>query len=448
MTGLTRVLGIGALALALAVAVRTENSARLVYASIQGDAGTVRTLLKEGADPNSKDADGSAVLVLAAMRGNLEVVDLLLEAGASPDSASWNGITALMASVEPEDPRVFEHLAAKGADLKRVSDRGETALHFAAIKGRTWAIERLLKEGLDVNKPGLNGSTPLMGAANNGSLEAVRVLLAAGADPNAKNRDGNTALHATVADREQVEVLKALLAAGADPRIPNNLGVTPQEMAKERRNKTGARLLAEAEHAAAPRALSPGPAAEGPLPVPAAKLWYLGYDGPELRITEALSGKVVWTKRVQPANQGWGITGAGFLGGGRWAMVRSSRFSKEGRRETQQRLQIVDLKEGSAVTEFPYAELLLEFAGGWVVVGAGGPPRLTLYREECLPKGEGAELPWPEGAGREPRLFRSGDGRRLFCQDGGRLWELDATAPAWRDIVQIPAAPGRATFGA
>ncbi|WP_216591273.1 ankyrin repeat domain-containing protein [Streptomyces brasiliscabiei] len=67
---------------------RKKLSHRLFEAILSGDARTTRTLLRGGANPEGRDADGTTPLYLASVQGEAEVARLLLEAGASPDTES------------------------------------------------------------------------------------------------------------------------------------------------------------------------------------------------------------------------------------------------------------------------------------------------------------------------------------------------------------------------
>lgn len=66
----------------------------------------VKSLLKDGADPNSQDDRGRTALMWAAGHGSPDVVELLLKKGADPNHKSLNyGQTALdYANFSPDSP--------------------------------------------------------------------------------------------------------------------------------------------------------------------------------------------------------------------------------------------------------------------------------------------------------------------------------------------------------
>ena len=69
----------------------------LMFACIQGDADTVRTLLlDEWEDPDAQDHDGSTALIWACVHGRIDLVQLLLFRGADPNIFNCHGETSLI----------------------------------------------------------------------------------------------------------------------------------------------------------------------------------------------------------------------------------------------------------------------------------------------------------------------------------------------------------------
>ena len=99
-----------------------------------GSTEVVKTQLDQGADPNTKDADGWPVLLLAAAEGNPAIVSLLLKAGADVDGINSDGTTALMAATYSGHEQVVQTLLAAGADLKVMNKLGLTAFAIAKKK--------------------------------------------------------------------------------------------------------------------------------------------------------------------------------------------------------------------------------------------------------------------------------------------------------------------------
>eukprot|EP00904_Undaria_pinnatifida_P003933 jgi/Undpi1/13540/HiC_scaffold_8.g03199.m1 len=146
-----------------------------------GDASAVETLLRGGADPNSRVKrprydKGATALHLAAKGGHLEVALALLAAGAETSGRDAHGhvavVRALLSAGEPTD------LIASGRKGGACDD---TPLHLASASGQVEAMAALLEAGADVDAGDEIGNTPLHVVADARSLE---FLLAAGANPN------------------------------------------------------------------------------------------------------------------------------------------------------------------------------------------------------------------------------------------------------------------------
>ncbi|CAM9386119.1 unnamed protein product, partial [Ectocarpus sp. 13 AM-2016] len=144
----------------------------------------VRTLLIEGADPDSFDSKGRTPLYLACLLGKVAVARALLAAGAN---------VSLRVLKEPKDApldaaateghaEVMRLLVERGAVVTAVDSKGRTALHFAAERGQVAAIEYLAETTADLNATDTDGHTPLLIAALRGQESAVDALCVAGAD--------------------------------------------------------------------------------------------------------------------------------------------------------------------------------------------------------------------------------------------------------------------------
>ena len=290
--------------------------ATLREAALIGDVYLAEELLKQGADPDERDADGRTPLHYALERCYVEVAELLLKHGAYPNirdgdghtpiyyaarNACLDGVLLLLkhgAVVYPEVLDVVtsleegrEILKLRGV-VKRFAERGvlsmcneacETPLHnlhkYDYYK-RLW----LLEFGGDPNVRNRHGRTPLHYAI---MLDGpLGLLLDHGADPNARDKDGKTPLHYAVArrdrygvkllleygaevDEELAEALRLtplhlaalrgdaaeverLLKSGADPNARDVFGRTPLHYAAARNHKAAAELLLK--HGADPTA--------------------------------------------------------------------------------------------------------------------------------------------------------------------------------------------------
>ncbi|CAH0628541.1 unnamed protein product [Chrysodeixis includens] len=140
------------------------QSTPLHWATRQGHLEATVQLVRAGADPALRDAEGCACLHLAAQFGHTAVVAYLVARGVAADAADAGGMTPLMWAswkVSAVDPARL--LLTLGAST-RPADRshGNTALHWAILARNTTAISTLILYGdasLDV--PNLRGVTPL-----------------------------------------------------------------------------------------------------------------------------------------------------------------------------------------------------------------------------------------------------------------------------------------------
>lgn len=236
-----------------------------------GDTAAIRSSLKQGADPNAKDAKGNPALMLATMFGDASAVRALLDAGANPNQTNTAGATALMWAIPDRDK--VRMLIGAGADVNARSGPGRTPLLIAAgvdggadivkvlldkganpnvtdgLKGLpviftgggsasalieaakskdTATLKLFLQRGLDVNAKDNNGNTALTEASLRGNLEAVKLLLAAGADPKAKTNAPTMTFALNLATmRSSASVVRELIKAGADVNAADSSGVTP-----------------------------------------------------------------------------------------------------------------------------------------------------------------------------------------------------------------------------
>ncbi|XP_037297457.1 palmitoyltransferase Hip14-like [Manduca sexta] len=140
------------------------QSTPLHWATRQGHLDATVLLVRAGADPSLRDAEGCACLHLAAQFGHTAVVAYLVARGVPVDAPDAGGMTALMWScwkVSAVDPtRLLLTLGAAPHPTDRA--HGNTALHWAILARNTTAISTLILYGdasLDV--PNLRGVTPL-----------------------------------------------------------------------------------------------------------------------------------------------------------------------------------------------------------------------------------------------------------------------------------------------
>ncbi len=94
-----------------------------LFAAIEkGEKGEVARLLKEGANPNAKDAQGRTALMLASAKGNSEI-KTLIKSGAKVDAKDEQGRTALIKAVSLGKVAAAKTLVAAKAD-PNAKDKG------------------------------------------------------------------------------------------------------------------------------------------------------------------------------------------------------------------------------------------------------------------------------------------------------------------------------------
>lgn len=161
---------------------------RLMEVLRDGDRGEFRKLLKD--EPSAaklKGINGSTPLLYATLYGDAESVRLLLEAGAGPNIRNEAGATALMWAVDDLDKSRL--LIRSGADVNARSDDGRTPLLIATTWPGSYDVVKLLLDH-QANPSQTVSSykgplTPLRLAAEAGDEAMLRLLLERGADAKA-----------------------------------------------------------------------------------------------------------------------------------------------------------------------------------------------------------------------------------------------------------------------
>jgi ankyrin repeat protein len=149
-----------------------------------GAVGEMEKLIKNGVDPNARDAAGNLALDLAAQTGQIEAARFLLydtNISAAPTSVrarveNARAITPLHWAAKYGHDAVVELLLEAGARVDAPDRDGMTPLHRAAEKGAERAVKAMLKHGADPTVVGVNGATPLRLATTQGRVAVVRLL--------------------------------------------------------------------------------------------------------------------------------------------------------------------------------------------------------------------------------------------------------------------------------
>lgn len=175
-----------------------------------------------------------AIVMLLAMLG--------LIAYSSLTSVDDQGLTRLHHAARLGDEAGVHWLLLAGADPNARTRDGQTPLHLAATPD---IVTMLCRRGAKVDALAHNGFTPLHIAALAGRASVVQRLLALNADLNARTPAKEYALHLAVESGDATTV-SVLLADGANPAGKDQHGLTPLQLAQERRDDHLVRLLKRA----------------------------------------------------------------------------------------------------------------------------------------------------------------------------------------------------------
>jgi truncated hemoglobin YjbI/ankyrin repeat protein len=152
---------------------------------------------------------GQTLLHDAALVGEAELAAVLIRSGADPAAKEAEGHTPLYRASTGDVARV---LLAAGAtvDVASGPTRG-TALHQASRRGYVSVAQALLDHGATIDARDAKGETPLRRAVNCRQMEIVGLLVRHGADPHASDRRGVTPLDVA----RTAEMKRVLAEAGA-----------------------------------------------------------------------------------------------------------------------------------------------------------------------------------------------------------------------------------------
>jgi ankyrin repeat protein len=183
-----------------------------------------RLLLRRGADPNRRNADGRLPLHDCFELGRDEFKDILLEGGASPDvcAAAAYGMYDRLREILAREPSLANDLST-----------GLSPLGWATYGAQSQSARILIEHGAIIDRPPYDHKA-WAPAAHIGSTDIARCLLERGADPNCRDEDGDAPIHKALKSRlvkDPAQFVELLLAFGADPSLRNNKGQTPLDIA-------------------------------------------------------------------------------------------------------------------------------------------------------------------------------------------------------------------------
>lgn len=176
------------------------------------------TLLRQGVDPNSVNAEGQTGLYEALRDGSLAAALVLVNwPKTDVNRLNARGESALMLACLQGHEELAEKIIKRGGDINKT---GWTPLHYASTSGHVPLMQRLLGEFAYIDAESPNSTTPLMMAARYGTTPSVKLLIDEGADIFLKNSQGLNALaFAEQGERpDAIELIKTAMARKPLPR--------------------------------------------------------------------------------------------------------------------------------------------------------------------------------------------------------------------------------------
>ncbi|CAM9818886.1 unnamed protein product [Ectocarpus sp. 12 AP-2014] len=213
----------------------TDGHTPLLIAALRGQESAVDALCVAGADMSCRamayvclERDSFAALDIASFYGNVSMMETLLKHGADPNTRSWRNLTALHKAAEGNEAEAIDVLVKAGAVISGPAGF-DSAVHSAVDGCAADAIKALARHGADLDWHEEVGETPLFRAVQWRHLEAVKALLAAGANPNMSGNNETVLFASISSDISEIHwgVLRALLESGAKVNAANDDSDTP-----------------------------------------------------------------------------------------------------------------------------------------------------------------------------------------------------------------------------
>uniref|UniRef100_M4AJ49 Ankyrin repeat, SAM and basic leucine zipper domain containing 1 n=1 Tax=Xiphophorus maculatus TaxID=8083 RepID=M4AJ49_XIPMA len=162
----------------------------------EGDTDTVKQLLNNGLDVETRLGFGWTPLMYAVSVANCNLARLLLDRGASANFSKdcWTVLMASCTASSSEDKiaHCIELLLSRSADPNMVDRSQMTCLMLAARDGLCKVINLLVSHGAEINVQDSKGYTALSIAVQYGKEQAVLKLLQLGADKTIRTKTGKS----------------------------------------------------------------------------------------------------------------------------------------------------------------------------------------------------------------------------------------------------------------
>jgi Ankyrin repeats (3 copies) len=160
-----------------------EDEAPLHVAARRWDVPMVEFLVRHGADPLRRRADGCTPHTLAELHGNHDIASWLVAHGAKDELSPLERFVAACARGDRSSADAM--LEVRPSLRTELSAQHHLMMHRPAESGHCAVLETMLSCGFDPNARDKDRVTALHRAAMAGQAEAVRVLLKFGADVHA-----------------------------------------------------------------------------------------------------------------------------------------------------------------------------------------------------------------------------------------------------------------------
>ena len=184
-------------------------------------------LLLDGADVNTRQADGATPLHWATHWDQVNLAKQLLEAGANVNVSNELGVAPISIACRNGSNEMVSLLLTNGADSQTREPSGETSLMSCSRTGSTSAVLKLLDAGANPNEKDLeSGQTALMWAASAKKIDVASALIDAGANVNTQSLGEFTPLM-FAARSGALEIAFLLLEAGASVNAATSAGLSP-----------------------------------------------------------------------------------------------------------------------------------------------------------------------------------------------------------------------------
>jgi ankyrin repeat protein len=212
-----------------------SHTTALHAASVKGHLQVTSLLLRNGADPDSRDHLGRVPLHRISQGGlmaksSLEIARLLVNSGANLNVTDDEGCAPLHATAQSGYREIAELLLGSSASLDARNKKQETPLNLSCYHGKLDMAQLLIDRGSDINSRDESGFIPLHAASRYGHVDVARLLIDRGADVDAQEDDRWTALH-LASHVGHLDIAKLLIDRGANVDSRNDKQQTPLALA-------------------------------------------------------------------------------------------------------------------------------------------------------------------------------------------------------------------------